>query len=188
MPLPIDIYCEYPSPWLVPVDRVALEKVLAVMILQANKSIGYRAIHGLELHLVDDAIMAERNAQFMSCCGPTNILSFPGGEDMPGVLILSLDMFTRESILYGQPKIIHFLRLLSHGIGHIAGLDHGGKMDALMAKCCDAAIVSLRNAASDMNRKRSSLTLDGEGRAAQLTGQRPVETKPLVRARLNQCT
>ena len=148
-PLPIDIYCQYPAPWLAPVDRPTMKKVLAIMLLHANNSIGYRAIHGLELHLVNDATMAENNEQFMSCCGPTNILSFPGGEDMPGVLILSLDTFTRECILYGQQRTVHFLRLLSHGIGHIAGLDHGEKMEALMEKCCGAAVDFLRKAASD---------------------------------------
>ncbi len=162
MSLPIAIVYEYPAPWLVPVESVPLKKVLAVMVLQANQFIGCRAIQGLELHLVDDAVMAERNAQFMSCCGPTNILSFPGGEDMPGVLILSLDTFTRECILYGQQKIFHYLRLLSHGIGHIAGLDHGEEMDTLMAKCCAVAIASVRTAGSDINNKRSSLTLAGE--------------------------
>ncbi len=165
MPLPIEILCEYPAPWLLPVEKVTLKKVLATMALQANQFIGLRAIHGLELHLVDDAVMAERNAQFMSCCGPTNILSFPGGEDMPGVLILSLDTFTRECVLYGQQKFFHFLRLLSHGIGHIAGLDHGAKMDDLMAKCCGVAITYVRNAGSDINSKRSSCALNGEEQA-----------------------
>lgn len=45
-------------------------------------------------------------------------------------LVLSLDTFERECLLYGQDAAEHLLRLLAHGMAHVGGLDHGPAMDA----------------------------------------------------------
>lgn len=110
-----------------------------------------------DLHLVDDADMARRNAEFMGCVGPTNVLSFPAGEPDPeglleevgdaegiedadapggeglwlGEVVLSVDTLEREAFLYGQPPREHLVRLLAHAVLHLAGHDHGEIMDAL---------------------------------------------------------
>ena len=68
----------------------------------------------------------------------------PGGEDLPGILLLSLDTLARECLLYGQEPAEHALRLLAHGMGHLAGLDHGPAMDRVCAACFDAARQALR--------------------------------------------
>ena len=98
-----------------------------------------RPLAGVELHLLTDAAMAEANALHMACPGPTNVLSFPGGSGMAGTLLLSLDTLERECLFYGQDPREHLLRLLAHGIGHLAGLDHGPGMDALCAALMEAA-------------------------------------------------
>ncbi|MEG6504938.1 rRNA maturation RNase YbeY [Nitratidesulfovibrio sp. 1201_IL3209] len=46
-----------------------------------------------------------------------------------GWLVLSLDTWRRECLLYGQEPVEHALRLLAHGLGHLAGYDHGPDMD-----------------------------------------------------------
>ena len=102
-----------------------------------------RPLAGIELHLVTDAAMARANARHLGCTGPTNVLSFPGASDMPGALLLSLDTLDRECLLYGQEPREHLLRLLAHGVGHLAGLDHGPEMDALCAACLEAAQAGL---------------------------------------------
>lgn len=108
-----------------------------------------------DLHLVDDADMARRNAAFMGCVGPTNVLSFPAGSqetaeadaaDMPGEeeqgpwlgeVVLSVDTLEREAFLYGQPPRAHLVRLLAHAVLHLAGHDHGEIMDALTGQAVD---------------------------------------------------
>lgn len=94
---------------------------------------------GVELYLVTDAAIARANVEHMMCTGPTNVLSFPGGGGMAGTLLLSLDTLDRECLLYGQEPREHLLRLLAHGMGHLAGLDHGGEMDAFCADLQEAA-------------------------------------------------
>lgn len=100
----------------------------------------------VELHLLDDARMAAANRRHMACQGPTNILSFPGGADCAGILLLSTDCLRRECLLYGQPPREHALRLLAHGMGHLCGLDHGPEMDGLCALLAKAGAAALPEA------------------------------------------
>lgn len=98
---------------------------------------GLAAVFGLEdwevsLRLVDDREMAELNDQYMGCLGPTNILSFPGGDGtMLGDLVLSVETLVRESWLYNQDTREYAVRLLAHGLLHLMGHDHGPEMDGL---------------------------------------------------------
>lgn len=123
------LYYEYMAPWLAPFMRAEIREVLGLM----------RAAAGLagrvELHLVDDSQIASLNRQFLGCAGNTNILTFPSDDGEGGCLFLSLDTFARECQLYGQKGETHFLRLLSHGFGHLAGLDHGPRMESIERAC-----------------------------------------------------
>lgn len=119
-----------PHPGL-PLGQVELSGLLAA-ILDALGLAGA----DLDLRLTDDAGMARANLEFRDLRGPTNVLSFPSGEAPgPGAflgdLILSVDTLAREAFLYGQDGAEHTVRLLAHGILHLAGLDHGEEMDAL---------------------------------------------------------
>ena len=127
--------------WLCPLDRRELRQALLAMCAAAA-SCG-RPVAGVELYLITDADMAGANAGHLGCMGPTNVLSFPGGPGMAGTLLLSPDTLERECLLYGQEPTEHLLRLLAHGMGHLAGLDHGPEMDALCAACEEAAEAGL---------------------------------------------
>ncbi len=99
-------------------------------------------LEALTLHLVRDARIMELNSTHMHCQSPTNILSFPAAPSMPRaaaalpamphILVLSVDTWRRESILYGQDPLEYLIHLLAHGIGHLMGFDHGEAMWA----CC----------------------------------------------------
>ncbi|WP_081678653.1 rRNA maturation RNase YbeY [Desulfocurvibacter africanus] len=111
-----------------------------------------------DLHLVDDADIARRNAAFMGCVGPTNVLSFPAGsgdtkgtdvadvadvfeegqDHWLGEIVLSVDTLEREAFLYGQQPREHLVRLLAHAVLHLAGHDHGEIMDALTEQAVEA--------------------------------------------------
>lgn len=124
--------------WQLPLSRRDLLLAIEAM-LQALAQAGAQIPSGVDLHLLDDGRMSALNKKFMACQGPTNVLSFPGGQAAAGILLLSLDTLARECLLYGQPAVRHALRLLAHGMGHLAGLDHGPAMDALCVRCLAAA-------------------------------------------------
>ena len=88
---------------------------------------------GVLLIVAGDGDIAAVNLRNLGCFGPTNILSFPGGEAEMGTLFLSADTLERESLLYGQDVSVHARRLLAHGMGHILGFDHGPEMDEFCA-------------------------------------------------------
>lgn len=116
--------------WLLPLSRTELTSVMNAML----EAIGH-ADKDVEINLVDDAAIADLNSSFLQCDGPTNILSFPATEDGTsqniGWLALSMDTLERECLLYGQERVEHALRLIAHGLLHLAGYDHGEEMFAL---------------------------------------------------------
>lgn len=114
-----------------PLPPAELEK-MAADLLNAAREAG-APILDMELHLVSDACIAGLNSRMMNRAGPTNVLSFPGGLDMPGVLVLSLDTLKRESRLYGQDMAEYLLSLLAHGAAHLAGFEHGDEMEEFAA-------------------------------------------------------
>lgn len=129
--------------WLLPFSRTELTRVMDAMlsaIKQEDKDV--------EINLVDDATIADLNASFLQCDGPTNILSFPSTEDEStqsiGWLALSMDTLERECLLYGQDRTEHALRLIAHGMLHLAGYDHGDEMFALTDIAVDAGLATTK--------------------------------------------
>lgn len=120
-----------------PLKRRELQLALEAMC--ATVAAHGRPIIGIELCLLRDADMAVVNASRLGCNGSTNVLSFPGASGMAGTLLLSVDALERECLFYGQEPSEHLLRLLAHGVGHLAGLEHGLEMEALCAACLQAA-------------------------------------------------
>ena len=89
----------------------------------------------LECTLTGDAQVQALNERFLNTPGPTNILSFPADHGntpyAPASLALSAHACLREAFLYRQDPRLHCLRLLSHGLAHLSGLDHGPDMEQL---------------------------------------------------------
>lgn len=131
--------------WRLPFCRTELRQALEAMLRAAGSGPAE-----LDLLLVRDARMAACNERYMACHGPTNVLSFPLDEELEGnaagpaplqlgSLVLSVDTLRREALLYGQDGREHCLRLLAHGLGHLAGYDHGPEMDELCSAMLAAA-------------------------------------------------
>jgi probable rRNA maturation factor len=122
---------------LAPISVSELKVLLAtiLMVVDAND-------RRLEVKLVSDADMAHLHGQFLGIPGPTNVLSFPAEspEDGLGCLVVSVDTLTREADLYGQDLREHLVRLLTHGVLHLLGIDHGPVMDSLIQKALLAAL------------------------------------------------
>lgn len=132
-----DIFYEYRAhAWLLLVDKRCLARIVAAM--QAASGFAPEG-----LWLISDSGISELNSRCLDCSGPTNILTFPGEEG--GSLYLSLDCMAREAFLYGQNAVVHMIRLLAHGFGHLAGFDHGDEHDAIQQACFEAGLEALDN-------------------------------------------
>ena len=123
--------------WRIPLDRRELELALGGFGRTLTER-GWVLPERIALRLADDAHVAGANARCMACSGPTNILTFPGDASLPGELLLSLDTWERECRFYHQPPLRHLLRLLAHGMAHMAGLDHSPEMTSLEQACLRA--------------------------------------------------
>ncbi len=89
----------------------------------------------LDILVTHDGPMKELNRRFLGMEGPTNVISFPesNGTEQAGFgqLVINVDAIKRESFLYGQEPLNYLVRLMVHGILHLAGYEHGEKMDEL---------------------------------------------------------
>ncbi len=131
--------------WLCPIHNKKLQVILKVMLKVISHDLGH-----ISLYVVRDSVIMQINNEHLSCQGPTNVLSFPsyyaqGTVDNPHTIIISVDTLHRECLLYGQEKVTHFVHLLAHGLGHIAGYDHGDEMFALCEMMEDEAINSIQS-------------------------------------------
>ncbi len=93
---------------------------------------------GVDVRLSGDQEVAQLNARFRDLPGPTNVLSFPDEalDQYPdseihelGQVVVNRDAVLREARLYGQDPLEHLVRLLAHGLLHLAGEEHGQDME-----------------------------------------------------------
>ena len=83
----------------------------------------------LSILLTDDEEIRELNRTYRGKDRPTDVLSFPIGEEVAGRLILgdvviSLDTARRQAEELGHTLEEEVSRLLAHGIIHLLGYDH----------------------------------------------------------------
>lgn len=87
----------------------------------------------------DDRVR-ELNRSYRGVDASTDVLSFPGGEDLPsggrwlGEVVISLETARRQAVELGHGELEEVEELLLHGILHLLGYDHehdGGEMDEL---------------------------------------------------------
>ncbi len=134
----INVISNTPLACLLPFSLSELELALRVM-LEYFPSI-QKQDNSLELALMDDAAIAALNVEYLSCSGPTNILSFPSGlTGSLGWLALSVETIRREAMLYKQNLAFYTLKMLGHGLAHLFGHEHGEEMDAQSEKAAAAA-------------------------------------------------
>lgn len=130
---------------MLPLGRSELRHILA-QILERLDLRGRE----LELRITSDRLISQLHARHLGGAGPTNVLSFPADEpgggpnsgsgesaDL-GSIVLNADAVIREAWLYQQSPMNHFIRLLTHALLHLAGVDHGEVMDDLTESVVDS--------------------------------------------------
>ncbi|HWV37580.1 MAG TPA: rRNA maturation RNase YbeY [Vulgatibacter sp.] len=87
----------------------------------------------LSILLTTDGVIRALNARFRAKDEPTDVLSFPAGDDAPlppgaprtlGDLAISLDTARRRSREDGCSLAFELSRYLAHGLLHLVGYDH----------------------------------------------------------------
>ncbi|MFW6106509.1 MAG: rRNA maturation RNase YbeY [Desulfovermiculus sp.] len=103
----------------------------------------------LEVLVTTDQEIARLNGEFLGLPGPTNVLSFPldqnPEEGLNGSLVLSAHALRRESDLYAQDPAQYCCRLIVHAVLHLAGLEHGPRMEAMTESGLQAALEEIGN-------------------------------------------
>jgi len=81
----------------------------------------------LVILLTNDAEVRDLNARFRDKDQPTNVLSFPAGDNPHGHLgdvALALGVCAAEAAAQGKPLAHHLQHLVAHGVLHLVGYDH----------------------------------------------------------------
>lgn len=113
---------------------------LALRLRRAARRVGVSRenIRGWTVRICDDAEIAQLHLRHMGERGPTDVLSFPAGDALPGGaapcfgdLVLSWDAIVRQS---GGSTVSDQLeeasQLCVHGLAHLLGHDHGSRAQA----------------------------------------------------------
>ena len=98
---------------------------LARFLLRAKKAAG--VCGEVTVLLCDDVRIKGLNKDFRGKNKPTDVLSFPAGENPEGVvgdLAVSIDTAARQAAEHGHTLHDELLILVLHGVLHLAGLDH----------------------------------------------------------------
>lgn len=87
----------------------------------------------LTILLTDDEYIQELNRQFRGEDRPTDVLSFPAGEPMPGNeglldylgdIAIAVPVAERQASEKGHPLLAEIQLLAVHGVLHLVGYDH----------------------------------------------------------------
>jgi len=97
----------------------------------------------LTILLADDARLEALNAQFRGKQRPTNVLSFPAGDDdYLGDVAVAYGVTQREAQDAGKSIHDHALHLAVHGVLHLLGYDHESAREARIMEPLESAILA----------------------------------------------
>ncbi len=90
---------------------------------------------GLTILLVDSERIAALNRQFLGEDKPTDVLSFPAGEPMPGMaaylgdIAIAIPVAAEQARSAGHELLDELALLTVHGVLHLLGHDHAGRAE-----------------------------------------------------------
>lgn len=103
---------------------------LAELCFHAVRKTNAAAARPVSVLFTDDGAMAAMNETYRGKTGPTNVLSFPAGDAVPGEeaylgdIALALETARNEAAARGVGLRDHAAHLLVHGMLHLIGYDH----------------------------------------------------------------
>jgi probable rRNA maturation factor len=104
----------------------------------------------LTILVTDDTALQHLNRDFLGLDEPTDVLSFPAGDPMPGMepylgdIAISLPRATVQAEAAGHPVTAELQLLTVHGVLHLLGYDHAeAEEKAAMWAAQDAVLATL---------------------------------------------
>ncbi|MEQ1578784.1 MAG: rRNA maturation RNase YbeY [Hyphomicrobium sp.] len=125
--------------------------VAALVALTEHPSLITHVPSDVCVALSDDANVRRLNAAYRNKDKPTNVLSFPAGDDAQepdapavflGDVVLALETVLREAAELGIPAQQHVQHLAVHGVLHLIGYDHETEEDAAVMEGLETAILA----------------------------------------------
>lgn len=102
----------------------------------------------LSILLSDDAEMRVLNRDYRGKDKPTNVLSFPAGDEdavgrpwLMGDVVLALETIEREAATQSKPLADHLSHLTVHGVLHLLGHDHESETQAAAMEALETEIL-----------------------------------------------
>ena len=99
----------------------------------------------ISVTFVDNAAIAELNNQYRNKPMPTDVLSFPLGENgcmMLGDIVISMERALEQANLYGHPLQREVAFLTVHSMLHLLGYDHeNGGLEAMRMREKEEAVL-----------------------------------------------
>jgi probable rRNA maturation factor len=93
--------------------------------------------------LTSDAKMRELNREWRGKDAPTNVLSFPSGDERHlGDVVLAYETIAREAKEQGVTIEDHAAHLVVHGLLHLLGYDHAMEKDAGAMEALETSILA----------------------------------------------
>ncbi len=121
------IYLQLAETLTDPPDVNLLEHAAAQTLLYATAP----ADADLTIVLTDDEQLHQLNLQFLGIDAPTDVLSFPDGEEDPdthvpylGDILISLPRAQAQALAGGHRLVDELQLLVVHGVLHLLGHDH----------------------------------------------------------------
>lgn len=99
-------------------------------------ALGRRRAGEVVVRVVDERESAQLNLTYRRKRGPTNVLSFPAGDDVAAVapwlgdLVICAPLVAREARAQRKTARAHWAHLTIHGTLHLLGYDHVRSEDA----------------------------------------------------------
>lgn len=91
------------------------------------------ACGAVEVAFVDDAMISELHERFLGVPGPTDVITFPHEDDLPGdegfaslgEIVVSTDTASKQAPDYGSDPVEEAYLYVVHGVLHLLGWDDG---------------------------------------------------------------
>lgn len=132
-------------------DEARLRSLVGDAIAKTAELHGLRWQDGAELSLLftDDGAMREINGRWRGKPKPTNVLSFPGEERVPGDvasmmigdLVFARQTLEREAAEQGKSFEDHLVHLAVHGFLHLFGYDHESDAEAQTMEAAEIRVL-----------------------------------------------
>lgn len=123
----------------------------ALRALASHSTFAVRVPGQVCIALSGDAAVRRLNATYRGKDKPTNVLSFPAGDDAQepgsptvilGDVIIALETVLAEAAELEIPALSHLQHLTIHGVLHLAGFDHETEADAAVMEALETEILA----------------------------------------------